>query len=352
MSISVRELYGEETVDAALNRLETRPTTEDMDGLLKQIGINPRILKRTVQKGMEEYVDGLVELRHGWKPKMMDGNPEEKKGLYGDLHGTIKRMDEFSEPYVSAMRLIADAALTQLEEVTSPDAESREHVKEASHYTGARHNFDEQNIAVTQIGTRTPATERKKPASMPDAYSQIATGFMRLKDLSNLLEDATTPEVYQNVRNTNEFPEARIGQCFEVAHEIDKAMSQVMEGYKFLSKKSLREEDKRKVEKTLKFLKGLDRGRITRSTQWYAALQFHEAPWNIAYYASLAATMAGVIGSAYSLAKEPPAGLAFLSSAAWSVISGVGIYSFTDAGPKTAKFLRKLDEKVVRYRWV
>src|SRR3989338_7228317 len=146
-------------------------------------------------------MDGLVELRHGWKPKMMDGNPKEKNDMYGNLSAIIKRMDEFAEPYVSAMRLVSDVALKQIAGIVS--AESKQSVQEALQYQGARYSFDEQNVLAVQEG-EIPTVERKLPLSVTDAYSQITSGFIRLKDLLNLLEDATEPAIYENVGNTNE----------------------------------------------------------------------------------------------------------------------------------------------------
>ena len=257
-------------MDRASDRLETSPQTpEDIDELFGQTGIDKRILTRTVQKGMEEYVDGLVDLRHGWKPKMMDGSPKEKAELYDDLHAMIKRMDEFSEPYVSSMRLISNVALRQLAGTTPQAGMSgvRQGIEEALTYEGTRYDFDEQSVTVTPVDGR-PVATRTNPVSVDGAYSQITDGFTHLKDLLNLVEDATSPEVYDNVRNTNDFPEARIGKCFEAAHEIDRALRQVMGGYEFLLKKAdLSTTDKRRINETLKLLKGLDRSKLTRVTQ-------------------------------------------------------------------------------------
>lgn len=353
-NLLVRDMYREETLNRALGRLEAPPqTSADVEDLFVQVGIDKRTLARTVQKGVEEYIDGLVDLRHGWKPKMMDGSPEEKKELYDGLAATIRRMDEFSEPYVSAMRLISDVALRQLAVIaTHSTGEDGRSIEEALNYKGAHYDFDEHRVRITSAG-ETVLTKRKKLASVTDAYSQITNGFMHLKDLLNLVEAATSMDVYENVTNTNEFPEARIGQCFESAHEIDRTMREVVEGYGFLSKKSnLSRADKGRIDETLKLLKGVDRNWITISTQWYAALQFNEKPWDKAYKISIAATAAGIGGSIYSLAGGTNDWGLFFASAGWTVASGTAIYFFTDAGPKTAKSLRKLDERIIRYKWI
>ena len=358
--IFVKDLYSEATIDEALGRLRQLAVgAENLEDMLHAIRIDRKILTRTIQNGMEEYMDGLVELRHGWKPKMMDGNPKEKNDMYGNLSAIIKRMDEFAEPYVSAMRLVSDVALKQIAGIVS--AESKQSVQEALQYQGARYSFDEQNVLAVQEG-EIPTVERKLPLSVTDAYSQITSGFIRLKDLLNLLEDATEPAIYENVGNTNEFPEVRIGKCFETADEIDRTAKQIREGYDFLLKKGrLSKKEKNELGETAKLFKSLDRSRLTRATQYYAAIQFHEQPWDRAYNASIASLLCSVSGAAYSfnpfLERIQTTGLAnevvlFFASAAWTIVSGIAVYTFTDAGPKTAKLLRKLDEQLIRYRRV
>ena len=368
VNILVKDLYSEQTIDEALGRLrQLGERAENLEDVLHAIGIDKKTLTRTVQKGMEEYVDGLVELRHGWKPKTMDGNPEEKKEIYDGLAATIRRMDEFSEPCISAMRLVSEVALKQL--TGNAPSEIRGNIEEALTYTGARYDFDEQNITVTSRDGRIRVPTKRRPSSVGEAYSQITAGFMNLKDLLNLMEDTTNPEVYQNIRNTNEFPEAKIGKCFECAHGIDATMKQLVEGYEFLSKRGgLPRQDKKELDESLKFLKNLDGNRFTRATQWYAALQFHEKPWNKIYNASITSLVVSVAGATYSLnpvlENIQTTGVAntftnytnevglFFASALWTIISGIAVYASTDAGPKTAKLLRILDEKVIRYRRV
>lgn len=360
-----RRLYSEPTIDEAIGRLrQLQPDATEIGEMLHMIGIDKRTLIRTVQKGMEEYVDGLVELRHGWKPKMMDGSSGEKKEIYGGLCATMKRMEEFSEPYVSAMRLVSDIALKLA--VRDAPQEHQPSLESAISYQGARYNFDEKNVCVTPVGNEQQRIETRKPVSIADAYSLIAAEFRHLKDQLNMMEDATTPDVYEGVRNTNEFPEARVGKCFETAHEIDRTMKHLIEGHDFLLKREgLTAEGRRKRSETVKLLQGLDRNRLTRATQFYAALQFHEKPWDRAYKASIASLVASVAGAAYSfnpvLERIQTTGIAetfaqytndaalFLAGAAWTIISGVAVYTFTDAGPKTAKLLRKVDERFIRY---
>lgn len=362
MVLFSRELYTEDTLDEAMRRLDETQSSDDVNELLRRVGINRKTLARTAQKGMEEYFDGLVDLRHGWKPKMMDGAPNEKREIYGDLYETIRRIDRFSESYVSAMRLIANAALVQLREITAFNREDTRIIKQALHYAGARYDFDEGKIGVTSFGSEVPLI-------LDDAYSSIASRYMQLKDLLNLMEDATNPHVYENVRNTNEFPEARIGKCFEVAHEIEATLTELKESYRLLlDKGNLSRAERKRIDGTLKLLDGISRRWLTRTTQWYAALQFHEKPWDRAYKISIGATGAGVAGAAYSfypvLERMQSTGVVntltnysddtmkFFASAVWTIISGIGIYAFTDAGPKTARFFRKLDERVVSYKWV
>lgn len=350
----VRDLYSESTLDAAIGRLtQSEAANQDISSILRQFGVDKRVLMRTVKKGVEEYVDGLVALRHGWKPKMMDGTPEEKSEVYNGLHDTVKKMDDFSEPYVSAMRLLSAVALRQLATIAAP--RTQQTIEEALRYEGERYNFDEQNVLVTvKTGLMLPKKEGRKPASVAEAYDSIATEFMHLKDVLNLMEDATTPEVYENVRNTNEFPEARIGKCFEVTHKIDRTLRQIEQGYEFLlNRGELPQGDRRRImQETLGLLRSLDRGWITRSTQWYAALQFNEKPWNTLYWLSILATGAGVVSTVYSYTSDPKQIGLFFASDGWTICSGVAIYLFTDAGPKTAKWLRKLDDIIVRYNRV
>lgn len=354
MNFWVRNLYSESTLDAAIERLtQSEAANQDISSILRQLRVDKRTLERTAKKGLEEYVDGLIALRHAWKPKMMDGNPKEKSEIYDGLHDTVKRIDEFSEPYVSAMRLLAAVALRQL--ATTAESRAEQAIEEALLYEGAHYAFDEQNVSVTVNNGLTPTHKKEgnKPASAAEAYGSIATGFMQLKDVLNLIEDATAPQVYENVRNTNEFPEARIGKCFEVTHKIDRTLKQIERGYEFLLKKGeLPQGDRRRIQETLELLRSSDRGWITRSTQWYAALQFNEKPWNTLYWASILATGAGVGGAAYSYSSDPKELGLFFASAAWTIASGAAIYLFTDAGPKTAKLLRKLDERILRYHRV
>lgn len=341
-------------MDRASAGLQTAPQTSSIRDLLRHLNLDRRTLVRTARTGIGEYVDGEVALRHGWKPKMMSGTPKEKKELYGDLAKAIKRMEEFSEPYISAMRIISDGSLRQLARIAGPGA--KQSIETALSYRGARYIFDEQGISVSVEGRQRIQVKKEKISPTCDACIRIAAGFMRLKDALNLMEVATDPSVYENVRNTNEFPEARIGKCFEVVREIDAAQAQIKEGYKFLLKKAgLPPAEKRLVAETLELLRDADRRPRTQVAQWYAALQFHEKPWTLFYKASLTTLMASVAGAFYSLYPFLT-GLAhdtgmLLASAAWTIGSGFAVYFSTDAGPKTVRWIRTLDEKIIRYKW-
>src|SRR3989338_8397085 len=104
--ILTRKLYGKRTLDEAIGNKTVVSSTASISDFIAAKGIERRILVDTVRKTDEEYRDGLIDLRHMWVPKMMDGTPEQKKEIYDDLHQIIKRLDEFSEQYISAMQLI------------------------------------------------------------------------------------------------------------------------------------------------------------------------------------------------------------------------------------------------------
>jgi hypothetical protein len=349
----VRHLYSEETLDGLGERMrsvgEIGPQLTDPREILRAASIDRRLLRRTVRKGMEEYVDGQIGLRHGWVEKMMSGNPDEKREIYANLGDQLERMERYSEPYISGMRLLSEAMITALD--NSIDSRSpvgkpaRERLGRARKYEGARWNFDEGNVTVTSEGGAAAALHRSTVAG---AYALIADGFMRLADYLNLMEAATDPEVCRRARSTNDFPEARIGKCFDVTNEIADAIGEIKDGYRFLARsRELGPGKRREMRRSLRLLKGMDLDPLTKATQWYAKLQFNEKPWNRIYQFAIGLTVLGVaaaIATKYLLTRDPFT--TALASTEYTIGTGVGIYAATDAGPKTAKWLRTLGDFV------
>ncbi len=325
--------------------------------MMEEAGLNPAILRRTARKCMTEYRDGLVGLRHGWVEKMMSGRPEEKAEIYGNLTGQLEDMERFSEPYISAMRVVADAALRSLAGTSHAKCSvGREHLMEALEYEGVGWEFDERDLKASADGGLAAVTPGI-PDSTYRGYRMVAEGFMILKDRLNLMEAATDPEVCRDARSTNDFPEARISKCFEGgegrAGSAEEALGIVKEGYRLLSKSDeLPRGDRRRAKETLRFLRRLELDSFTRGTQWYARLQFNEKPWSYAYRTALGATMLGVGGAAvtYFVTGDPV--VSTLSGAAYTIGSGVGIYLATDAGPKTAKWVRSLGDRLVPVEFI
>lgn len=174
----VRELYSEDTLNDAVERLQGLEQTPDsIVEILEQVGINRRTLVRTVRKGKEEYLDRLLELKQNWNPKMLGGTPKEKKEVYRGFYSIVKDMEEFSEPYISAMRLVTDAALKAMTESYMAKERSRFQtlLRRSLEYQGKRLELDAESVGTISVEEEFPTTVKSGlPESLINAYIQIA----------------------------------------------------------------------------------------------------------------------------------------------------------------------------------
>lgn len=360
------QIYNDRILDAALTRLNSLGRSQStLAELLERANIEKPILKRTLKQTIIGYIDMQDALRHGWKPKLISGKPEEKEKLYKRLHSIVERLDVFSESYTGAMRLVLNSGLLILNgSPTTPDW-ARSKLEETLKYEGAKYVFDEEAVEVRTEGKSKKHLDGETQMNINYAYEKVANETTRLKDLLNLMEEATSPEFHKYVRNTNEFPEARIGKSFEVRGEIDKSVNSLKEAYSYiLANAPLTSESGKRIDPNigknvrgvLSLLHSQEQGTITKAIHWYADLKHNEKVWDTAYWTSMTGLLATVAGEIYM--KTPYAtrssgfaheAMKVLGSHEFAIFSGLMVCAFTEIGPKIAKLMRKCDHLLFRY---
>lgn len=357
-------IYSELTLDGLIESVRQQPEGSGLTAITQEVGLNLRTLARTVRVSAAEYRDLVSDLQAaiGWN--LVFGRNPDRMQEYKRIVELMHELDQHSERYVSARRLMQLLLLGEQRVDWLPGLKGANPSFNA--FTGKPEvygrEWDLSDYRATYLLTKKGKWGNTIPKTADDLSKSISHASAKLRDLLSIIESATDQQSIEGVVQRRDLLEERMNSSYWAFVAAEWQADQMIKLYEpFLYRKAGEDwRAGREVATFLTFLmlpreekillKAMREARIplvTRMAQGYRDSQLHHSKG--LFVAGMLALTTSTVGAAAGvltpiselvpqLANVEP--FKFLGSYVWSMATGVAMYGLTQAGPWTVAKLR------------